>query len=473
MAKPEHMTDRDQSHDPSEAAPQPGAQHSLLDDVVREVQGAIEAGDQAKVEALVLTLHYSLVAQLLQRVSPAERRALIDLVGTQLDPEAFVELDESVREEVIQQLGPRRAAAVVRELDTDDAVDLVQGLEEEVQKEVLEAVAAPERRVLEEGLSYPEDSAGRLMQRELVSVPAEWSVGQIIDHLRQAEDLPDDFYDLFVVDQAQKPIGTVPLSRVLRTRRPVAVAEIMDKRDELVTVPVAMDQEQVADLFRRHDLTSAPVVDEAGRLVGVVTIDDVVDVIDEEYEEDLMRMAGVGETDLYRAVLATTKSRFSWLAINLGTAIVASTVIGAFADTIEELVALAVLMPIVASMGGNAGTQTLAVMVRALATKELSPTNALRAIGKEVLVGGINGVLFAALGAVAAGLWFDSLGIGLVLGAAMIVNLLAAGIAGSTIPLGLSLMRIDPAVASGVFLTTVTDVVGFFAFLGLAAWLLL
>ncbi|MEE8622288.1 MAG: magnesium transporter, partial [Alphaproteobacteria bacterium] len=326
--------------------------------------------------------------------------------------------------------------------------------------------------LLEEGLSWPEDSAGRLMQSELVAVPSFWTVGETIDFLRQAaerdsEELPEEFYDIFVVDPKHKPVGTIPLSRLLRTKRPVKLSDLM--MPDMRLVPVEMDQEAVAFLFRRYDLASAPVVDEAGRLVGVITVDDVLDVIDEEAEEDIMRLGGVVETDLYRAVLDTTKSRFSWLVVNLATAIVASIVIGFFEVTIRQIVALAVLMPIVASMGGNAGTQTLTVAVRALAMKELTASNTLRAVGKEVLVGGFNGVLFAVLMGIVAWLWFASPAIGLVIAAAMVINLLVAGLAGVAIPLGLERTGVDPAVASGVVLTTVTDVVGFLAFLGLAA----
>jgi magnesium transporter len=325
-------------------------------------------------------------------------------------------------------------------------------------------------------LTYPEDSAGRLMQRELVAIPSYWTVGETIDFMRQAaerdaDELPEEFYDIFVVDPKHQPLGTVPLSRVLRTKRPVKVSDLM--ASEIRPVPVTMDQEDVAFLFRQYDLASAPVVSEDGRLVGVVTHDDVVDVIDEEAEEDLMRMGGVTGTDLYRAAIDTTRSRFSWLVVNLATAIVASIVIGLFEGTIQQIVALAVLMPIVASMGGNAGTQTLTVAVRALAMKELTASNALRIVGKEVLVGGFNGLLFAVLMGIVAWLWFASPEIGIVIAAAMMINLIVAGFAGVAIPVGLDRTGIDPAVGSVVLLTTITDVVGFAVFLGLAALFLL
>ena len=340
----------------------------------------------------------------------------------------------------------------------------------------MKAIPATDRALIEEGLAYPEDSAGRLMQRELVAIPTFWTVGETIDHMRRsAEDrpdaLPNDFYDIFVVDPGYRPVGSIPLSRLLRTRRPVPLTDIM--QTEMRVIDTNTDQEDVAFLFRQRDLTSAPVVDGGGRLAGVITIDDVVDVIDEEYEDDIMRLGGVIQDDLYSAAVETVRSRFTWLLVNLGTAIVASLVIGLFDATIEQMVALAVLMPIVASMGGNAGTQTLTVAVRALAMKELTAANAMRVIGKEILVGAVNGVLFAILTGLVAWAWFSSLPIALIIGLAMIINMIVAAFAGALIPLALERAGVDPAVASGVFLTTVTDVVGFFAFLGLAAWLIL
>jgi magnesium transporter len=305
----------------------------------------------------------------------------------------------------------------------------------------------------------------------VVVIPSAWSVGETIDFMRKSKTLPDDFYDLFIVNPKHRPIGMVPLSRVLRTRRPVRLTKIMDT--EMKLIPLTMDQEDVAYTFRQYGLVSAPVVDDAGRLVGVITVDDVINVIDEEAEDDLMKLAGVGETDLYSAFWSTTRSRSAWLVVNLGTAILASLVIGLFEDTIERLVALAVLMPIVASMGGNAGTQTLTVAVRALAMKDLTAAHAWRFVRKEVTVGIVNGVLFAILTGLIAWFWFDQPEIGLVIGAAMIVNMVVAGLSGTLIPLGLERVGVDPAIASTVFLTTVTDVIGFFAFLGLAAVFLL
>jgi len=333
-----------------------------------------------------------------------------------------------------------------------------------------------DRTLIEEGLSYGEYTAGRLMQREFMAVPQFWNVGETIDFMRNSAEqdewaLPEVFYDIVVVDPRHMPVGTIPLSTLLQSKRPVPVSDIM--HEEMKLVPVTMDQEEVAFLFRQRDLVSAPVVNSEGRLVGMITIDDVVDVIDEEAEDDIMRMGGLKEDDLYSATLDTTRARFSWLFVNLLTAILASAVIGFFQGTIEQVVALAVLMPIVASMGGNAGTQTLTVAVRALATKELTATNAMRQVGKVVLVWAIKGVLFAILiGGVAWG-WFDSPELGLVIGLAMVVNLIVAGLAGATLLLALQRAGVDPAIASSVFLTTVTDVIVFLVFLGLGAALLM
>ena len=440
--------------------------------VVRGVKAAIEAGDTVRLDALILPLHASDVADLFEELSSEYRTVLLGHVRDRLDPETLSYLDVSVREDMLEQLEPGEVAAAITELDTDDALDVFEDLEPEDQQAVLRELSPPDRAILEEALSFPEDSAGRLMQRELVTVPASWSVGDTIDYMRnRAASLPSDFYDIFVVDGDRKPLGKVPLSRLMRNRRPVQVADILVT--DTYPVPVTMDQEEVALLFQQYSLVSVPVVNADGRLVGVITVDDVIDVIHEEAEEDIMRLGGVREDDFYEAVLDTTRSRFSWLLVNLGTAIAASMVIGLFDTAIEKVVALAVLMPIVASMGGNAGTQTLTVAVRALAMKELTTSNAMRIVGKEVLVGGINGIVFACLMGVIAWLWFGDPQIGGVIAAAMIINLVLAGFAGIVIPLLLDRMEIDPAVASGVVLTTVTDVVGFLSFLGLAAIVLL
>lgn len=442
---------------------------------LRTVRDLLDEGRADDIRALMADLHPSDVSGILESVDAEQRQALVELLRPAFDAEILAYLPVDLRDDIVDQLEPKEVAAAVAELDTDDAVDVIQDLDEDAQKAILENLPPETRALVEQGLTFPEYSAGRLMSREFVSVPEFWTVGRLLDYLRaaaSAEDtaVPDQFYDIFIVDPMLKVRGAVPLSRVMRARRPVKLNEILT--EDIRVIPATMDQEEVARLFRKYALVSAPVVDGGNRLLGVITVDDVVDVIAEEAAEDLLALGGVGEGDLYRAVLDTTKSRFSWLAVNLVTAIVASVVIGLFEATIQQIVALAVLMPIVASMGGNAGTQTLTVAVRALATRELNEANALRVIGKEVLVGTANGLLFAVITGAVAFAWFRDPLIGGVIGAAMIVNLICAGFFGALIPLALHRMRIDPAVASSVFLTTVTDVVGFLAFLGLASLVL-
>ena len=444
----------------------------LLDlnpDVIRDVIVGLDGGQA--IEGIVAPLHPAQTADLIEILRGHLRTQLIDRLRDGFDPLVLAELDETVRDEVAERLGTEAIAKAIASLDSDDALNLILTLEETKQRRVLHAIPSALRAMLEEGIAFPEDSAGRLMQRELVAVPAFWTVGEVIDFLRESDDLPDDFYDVFVVDPRHRLIGAIPLNRVLRTKRPVPVRNIVIP--DLVTIPLSMDQEEVAYVFAQQDFVSAPVIDDSNRLIGVIPVDDIVDVIHEEAEEDLMRLGGVQEDDLYDAVIATGKSRFAWLFVNLATAIVASIVIGLFQGTIEQIVMLAVLMPIAASMGGNAGTQTLTVAVRAIAMRELSPANALRVLSKEVLVGIFNGLLFAAIVGTIAWVWSGSIGIGIVMAVAMAITMVIAGLAGAAIPLGLSRTRFDPAIASGGFLTTVTDVVAFLAFLGLGAWFLL
>jgi len=348
---------------------------------------------------------------------------------------------------------------------------VLEDLDEEAKQRILASVPVEERVILEQGLTYPEESAGRLMQRKLVAVPSYWTVGETIDFLRASDDLPDDFYDLFIVDPAHKPLGAVPLSRAMRTKRPVKLTEIMET--DLRTIPVDMDREEVAYMFRQYALASAPVVDEDGRLVGVITVDDVVHVIEEETEEDLMSLRGVGD-DFHAPPLVTAWRRIRWLVVTLVNTLIASSVISQFDATIQQIVALAVLMPIVAAMGGNAGMQVVTVTVRALATHDLSPgSNLLRAVGKEILVAGVNAAAFALIMGGIASAWFHDWHLGVVLGAAMIFNMMWAGLAGTLIPLAVNHLGWDPAVSAGPFLTTTTDVLGFFSFLGLATLFLL
>lgn len=447
--------------------------YGLQDELTEEIEEALDEKRLDRVEALVVPLHSADLADLLERLHPDDRHTVVGLLRLQLvaSPEVLTYLNEDVRDDVLGRLDPSELAQAVAELDSDDAFGLLEDLEDEARQKVMAEMPVASRRWIEEGLAFPEYSAGRLMQREFVAVPVFWTVGKTIDYLRQATSLPDEFYDIFVLDPRFRPTGDVPLSRILRSRRSVRLADLVD--DEVRSVPAEMDQEEVAFVFRQYGLTSAPVVDEAGRLIGVITVDDIVDVIDEEAAEDLLKLGGVGADDLYRDVAHTSLSRFRWLGVNLVTAVIASAVIAIFEGTIEQIVALAILMPIVASMGGNAGTQTLTVAVRGLATKELTDSNARRVVWKEVLVGSVNGVLFAVIAGAIAALWFGDPSLGLVIGAAMIITLMVAGLSGVLIPLVLDRLRIDPAVASSVFLTTVTDVVGFFAFLGLAAWMLI
>lgn len=452
---------------PGDGEPQVGLDPALI----WAVGTALDRGDVADLRAAIADLHYADLADLFETLGAEQRREFVELLRRRFPVEIIPELDEDMRDEVAAQLGTQDLARAIVELDTDDALYLIEGLEEGKRRQVLHAIPAALRRQIEEGLAFPEDSAGRLMQRDVVAVPQFWSVGQVIDDLRESEGLPDDFYDVFVVDPKHRPVGWVPLDKLIRAKRPVTVGDIMET--DLEPIPVDMDQEKVAFLFKQHDLTSAPVVDKAGRLIGTITVDDVVDVIEEEAGEDLLRLHGVGETAVHAPLLHTVRSRLVWLAVNMCTALIAASVIGLFEDTIEKLVALAVLMPVAASMGGNAGNQAMAVAVRALATRDLTPANAMRILWKEVLVGGVNGIVFATIVGGVAVLWFQDWLIGLSIAGAMLVNLVVAGFAGIAVPMLSQRFRIDPAVSSTVVLTTITDVVGFFSFLGLATLLLL
>ena len=441
-------------------------------ELVRFVETALAEQQRTdEVRSLLKALSAVGQASVIEQVSETERDALIALIKRDLDPEVLTELDEDVRDDVLDQLDSKDIAAAARELETDDAASLLEDLSEAERLEVLAELSPADRADIEQALAYPEDSAGRLMQRSLLKVPQSWSVGRVIDYCREAGDLPDDFYDLFVIDRSGRLRGSVPLGRMLRSKRPVPILDIVDP--DIPSVPVTADQAEVAHLFRDQNLVSCPVVDADGRLVGVIMVDDVVDVIDEEAEEDLLKMGGVGTDDMRANTVRTVRLRGVWLAVNLLTAVITSRVIGQFEDAIEKIVVLAVLMPIVASMGGNAGTQTVTVAVRALAMGELTPANVLRFIGKEFAVGGLNGIIFATLMGTVVVLWYHDWRLGAVIGAAMICNLVAASLAGTLIPIGLQKFGVDPAVSSTVFLTTVTDVIGFLSFLGLATLFLL
>jgi magnesium transporter len=443
---------------------------SIRSDFLHAVSDALEADDIARVRALTLDLHEADLADLIQLLRPEERAELIVALGEDFKAAALPELDEAVRDQVLEDMPPEQVAEALQQLDSDEAVYLLEDLDKGDQKDILAKLPYFERIALQRSLEYPEDSAGRIMQTDLIAVPPFWSVGQTIDYMRVAEDLPDRFYEIFVVDPAYHLIGSVALNRLLRSKRPTTIESITD--EDLRPIMVEADQEEVARQFERYNLTSAPVIDEDKRLVGVITAEDVVEVVQEEASEDILAMGGVGGESVSDTVWETTRLRFTWLFANLITAILASMVISVFEATIEQMVALAVLMPIVASMGGNAGTQTMTVAVRALATQDLGRVNAVRVIIRESAVGLLNGLLFAVIMAAIAYFWFGSDELGLVIGVAMVVNLFAAALAGILIPLGLEALDLDPAIASGVFVTTVTDVVGFFAFLGLAAlWL--
>ena len=467
------MAETGREPDAEQSAPPMQAEDLLgLDaDVAIAIAAALDAGRGDDAAGLAQSLHFAEIADLLEQLKADQRHQLVEQLRDRFDPAILAELDDTIREEVAEQLGTESLATAIAQLETDDALTLLASLDSSRQRQILQALPAALRATLEQGLAYPEDSAGRLMQSDFVAVPTFWTVGETIDFLREARDLPNDFYDIVVVDPGHRPVGTVAVSRVLRSARLVAMEHIMAA--QLTSVPVGLDQEEVAYIFSQHDLVSAPVIDAAGRLIGVIMVDDVVDVIHEEAEEDLMRLGGVREDDLYADVLGTGRARFSWLFLNLLTAILASVVIAFFQGTIEQIVMLAVLMPIAASMGGNAGTQTLTVVVRAIAMKDLTSANAWRVVSKEVLVGVFNGVSFAVIVGIVAWVWSGDGAIGLVMAVSMTVTMIVAGLVGTAIPIGLSRTGVDPAVASGVFLTTITDVVAFLVFLGLAAWFLL
>jgi magnesium transporter len=444
-----------------------GEDGAVRADYIERVTQAIETGNSTALRELVGDLHESDLGDLIAALDPALRPRLVALMGHNFDFAALTEVDDAVREEILEELPAQTVAEGVRELESDDAVAILEDLPQDEQREILEQLPPRERVTLARNLLYPENSAGRRMQTEFIAVSPAWTVGQAIDHMRETPDLPDRFWELYVIDVEHKLIGTVALDRLLRTKRPVAMAELVD--EELHSVRVTDDQEDVARLFERYDLVSAPVVDEHDRLVGVITFDDIVDVIEEEAEEDIKALGGVRrEEELSDPVWAIVRGRFNWLLVNLATAFLASSVLGLFEGELQKMVALAVLAPIVASQGGNAATQTMTVVVRALATRELSETNAGRIILREVMVGLVNGLAFAVITGVAAVAWFKVADLGLVIGLAMICNLLAAALGGILVPLVLYHFRADPAVSSGVFVTTVTDVVGFFSFLGIA-----
>jgi magnesium transporter len=444
-----------------------GEDGSIREEFVERVRAAIAGADSATLRRLVGSLHEADTGDLIEALDPDSRPRLVALLGRDFDFTALTEVDDAVRGEILDELPTEAVAEGVRELDSDDAVTILEDLPQEEQAEILKQLPAPERIALARSLDYPENSAGRRMQTEFIAVPPSWTVGATIDHMRESPDLPERFFEVYVVDPQRKLLGVISLDRLLRTKRPVAVADIMNP--ERHRAHATDDQEDVARRFERYDLLSVPVVDAGDRLVGVITVDDIVDVIEQEADEDVKALGGVsGEEELSDSVWEISRRRIPWLLANLLTALLASWVISLFENSLQKMVALAVLMPIVASMGGNAGTQTMTVAVRALATRDLGRGNAWRVVRRELLVGIINGLCFALVMGLIAVAWFNVTDLGLVIGLAMVTVLTAAALGGILIPLILIRLGVDPAVSSGPFVTTVTDVVGFFSFLGIA-----
>ncbi len=428
----------------------------------------IEYGNIEFINQTLKDLHEADVANLIENLNPNTRKKLIELETFNLNPEIFIELNESIQGEVLQLISIDTILKIIKRLESDNAIKILENLEKDTKDKVLDQLPPKDKFLLEEGLSYPEDSAARIMQREFTAVPSNWTVGQTIDYLREDKDLPEEFLEIFIVDNDFKPIGTVPSSRVLRTSRDLKMNSIMIEMPVLISAN--MDQEEVGHTFENYNLVSAGVVNKNNKLVGMITADDVVTVVQEEAEEDVLRLAGVGDEEITDSVMLKTKRRFNWLLLNLFTALLATWVISNFGASIEQMVALAFLMPIVASMGGNAGMQTLAVTIRAIATKELSKTNFNRVVGKEFLIGILNGIIFAIITAVIVQLWFKQLNLSLLIGVSMILNMIVAGLFGILVPVSLKKLNIDPALASSVFVTTITDVIGFLSFLGLGSF---
>jgi len=412
-------------------------------------------------------LHPSDVANLIENLSYDTREKLIEIESFSIAPEIFIEFNESIQSEVLQLISIDSISNIIKRLESDDAVSILENLEPDRKNLILDKLPPKDRFLLEEGLSYPEDSAARIMQREFTAIPSDWTVGQTIDYLRESKDLPQEFLEIFIVDNEFKPIGIVPSSRVLRTSRDSKMNSIM--REMPVLISVNMDKEEVGQAFENYNLVSAGVVNKNNKLVGMITADDVVTVVQEEAEEDVLRLAGVGNEEITDSVFVKTKRRFNWLLINLATALLASWVISIFGAEIEKVVALAFLMPIVASMGGNAGMQTLAVTIRAIATKELSSSNINKIITKEFFIGVLNGIIFAIITGAVVQLWFKQFDLSIIIAASMVLNMIVAGLFGILIPVTLKKMNIDPALASSVFVTTVTDVIGFLSFLGIGS----
>ena len=431
----------------------------------------IKSGDTTFINHTLKDLHESDVANLIENLSFETRAKLIELEDFNIDPEIFIEINESVQSEVLQSLSSESISKIIKRLESDNSIKILENLDKNKKTSVLDKLPPKDRFLLEEGLSYPEDTAARLMQREFTAVPSNWTVGQTIDYLRENKDLPEEFLEIFIVDNDFKPIGTVPSSRVLRTSRDSKMSLIMTEMPVLISVNT--DKEEVGHTFENYNLVSAGVVNKDNKLVGMITADDVVTVVQDEAEEDALRLAGVGDEEITDSVFVKTKRRFNWLLLNLLTALLATWVISKFGASIEQMVALAFLMPIVASMGGNAGMQTLAVTIRAIATKELSAGNFNTVVGKEFLIGILNGIIFALITAIIVQVWFKEINLSLLIAISMILNMIVAGLFGILVPVSLKKLNIDPALASSVFVTTITDVIGFLSFLGIGSYFFL
>jgi magnesium transporter len=468
------MSESENSAAAAEAEPFDAAAASAIDEedrlrpeFVERVLDAVEAGDDETARELVAPLHPADVADLIELAARDEREGLVKALAGIVSPDVLAEMNDFVREDLLDELEPQQVADIAGQLETDDAVALIEDLDRDDQQAVLRAMEPDDRAAIEEALTYPDESAGRLMQRDLVAVPEHWKVGQVIDYLRSTEELPTDFWEVFVVDPGHHPVGTCKLSTILRTPRTRLVSDIMQREQTLI--PVDMDQEDVALRFQKYALVSAAVVDGAGRLVGMITVDDIVHIIQEEAGEDVLRLSQAGDGDINEPLRRTVQSRMWWLFINLGTEILSVVVIGFYQDLIAKLVVLAILMPVITGMGGNAGTQTMAVTVRALATGQLTSSNTWRMILREWWIASANGWGLGVIMLIGVQLIYHDWGLSLVTLLAMILNSLNAGLSGVLIPIGLDKLRIDPAVVSTIFVTTMTDTLGFFFFLGLAA----
>ena len=438
---------------------------------IRVVNEKIQNNDAEFITNSFKEMHPADTADIIEHLNENDREKLIKLNNFKIEPEVFIELNESIQSEIIKYLSTDTIVSILKNLESDNAIKILENLDEKNKDVVLNSLPPKDRFVLQESLSYPEDTAARLMQREFTAIPSNWSVGQTIDYLRENKDLPEEFLEIFIVDNEFKPIGTVPSSKVLRTSRDTKMQSIM--LETQLSIPVDMDQEEVGHLFENYNLNSACVVDKSNKLVGMITSDDVLTVLKEEAEEDALRLAGVGDEEITDGVIKKTKRRFNWLLLNLFTAFLATWVISLFGATIEQMVALAFLMPIVASMGGNAGMQTLAVTIRTLATNELTKNNFIQTVSKEFSIGILNGIIFAIISALIVQLWFKDVKLSLIISISMVLNMIVAGLFGILVPVALKRMKIDPAIASSVFVTTITDVIGFLSFLGIGAYFFL